>query len=173
MRTIYSKVAIQIGDQSLKGLQFNDVRLTLKNLLLIASTNISTCTLTRSDIEHYLKQRRAPIIAADRGACIPRAFSPFAVAHNLVYGRRRLFLTRKKHLGLGPASLEEGDTIFILCGAASPFVLRPTACLDGGPRHFNLVGEAYAKYLVASYTLCRLVLVEKPEPPQHTPFSYT
>ena len=65
-----------------------------------------------------------------------------------VYGRRRLFTTRKKYLGLGPASLEVGDSVFILPEPVVPFILRPTQapCLKPAasiPRSFNLVGEAY------------------------------
>lgn len=51
---------------------------------------------------------------------------------------RRLFITKGNHLGIGPESFENGDTIWLLPGAAMPFILRQ---LENG--HFMVVGETY------------------------------
>ena len=50
---------------------------------------------------------------------------------------RRVFVTKKGFIGLGPAALQSGDRICALSGAAVPMILRPQ------DDHFVLVGEAY------------------------------
>lgn len=71
------------------------------------------------------------------------------------YGKRKLFITEKGYLGLGPASTAVGDAVCILPGAAGPFVFRRD---EGGGRELGdhdvniecdevkrlrLVGESY------------------------------
>lgn len=51
---------------------------------------------------------------------------------------RSLFRTRKGYLGIGAQSLRMGDEVWLLAGAAVPFILR--SCGDG---EYELVGEAY------------------------------
>ena len=51
---------------------------------------------------------------------------------------RRAFITSNGHLGIGPAILEEGDLVVIICGMEVPMLLR--SC-DGGV--YMLIGEAY------------------------------
>ncbi|KAH7371464.1 hypothetical protein BKA64DRAFT_550256, partial [Cadophora sp. MPI-SDFR-AT-0126] len=51
---------------------------------------------------------------------------------------RRLYLTEKGYLGLGPESTAVGDQVFMLQSARVPFVLRDNA--DGS---FELIGETY------------------------------
>ncbi|KAB5582344.1 heterokaryon incompatibility protein-domain-containing protein [Coniochaeta sp. 2T2.1] len=51
---------------------------------------------------------------------------------------RRLYRTEKGYLGLGPASAEPGDRVYLLGGANVPFVLRTAA--NGA---FELMGETY------------------------------
>ena len=51
---------------------------------------------------------------------------------------RRLFLSSSGHLGLGPGDLAPGDEIWVLGGAATPFVLREG--IDGAK---ILVGPCY------------------------------
>ncbi|OCK78539.1 hypothetical protein K432DRAFT_394682 [Lepidopterella palustris CBS 459.81] len=68
------------------------------------------------------------------------------------YGRRRLFVTRKGYLGLGPASVRVGDEVWVLGGAGAAFVLRGVGEGDGGVGDEkgkgnvavrSVVGEAY------------------------------
>ncbi|GAB1318313.1 Heterokaryon incompatibility domain-containing protein [Madurella fahalii] len=71
------------------------------------------------------------------------------------YGKRKLFVTEKGYLGLGPASTAVGDMVCILPGAAGPFVFRKDEGggigLDddnvdvecGEIRKLRLVGESY------------------------------
>ena len=51
---------------------------------------------------------------------------------------RRPFMSMKGYVGLGPAHMQPGDIICILCGATTPYVLRSYE-----DRRFMLVGEAY------------------------------
>jgi hypothetical protein len=50
---------------------------------------------------------------------------------------RRLFVTQKGYLGLGPEALREGDSVCVLAGGPVPYVLREK---NG---HYLLVGESY------------------------------
>ncbi|KNG82102.1 Ankyrin and HET domain protein [Aspergillus nomiae NRRL 13137] len=54
------------------------------------------------------------------------------------HGRRRLFVTEKRYLGLGPASMLDGDEVWVVPGAGAALVLRP---VEQGT--FTLIGEAY------------------------------
>jgi hypothetical protein len=52
--------------------------------------------------------------------------------------RRRLFKTGAGYMGTGARSLSAGDEVWILHGAAVPFILRPR--LNG---HYHLIGESF------------------------------
>ena len=62
---------------------------------------------------------------------------------------RRLFRTaRWNYVGLGPESMTDRDSLWILAGADVPMVLRPADGVQGGlqdapEKKFELVGEAY------------------------------
>jgi hypothetical protein len=51
---------------------------------------------------------------------------------------RRLFITTKGHLGLGPAAMQTGDLVVVIRGAELPLVLRQDS--EGSS---TLIGEAY------------------------------
>ncbi|KXX75800.1 Heterokaryon incompatibility protein 6, OR allele [Madurella mycetomatis] len=71
------------------------------------------------------------------------------------YAKRKLFITEKGYLGLGPASTAVGDVVCILPGAEGPFVFRRDKCggLELGDhdidieceevKRLRLVGESY------------------------------
>ncbi|KAH6719478.1 heterokaryon incompatibility protein-domain-containing protein [Leptodontidium sp. MPI-SDFR-AT-0119] len=78
---------------------------------------------------------------------------------------RRLVTTDSGHLGLGPATVELGDGIYVLLGSSFPVILRPGKN-DG---HLEVVGECYVdgfmkgeaiekldsgKYSLQQITLC-------------------
>ena len=77
------------------------------------------------------------------------AFERIYKAFETAYAGRRLFRTKKSnYIGIGPRSLEKGDSIWILAGADVPMVLtqREVAGWKGGVGHserWRLVGEAY------------------------------
>ncbi|KAJ4353554.1 uncharacterized protein N0V89_005284 [Didymosphaeria variabile] len=52
---------------------------------------------------------------------------------------RRFFITQTGFLGLGPDPAEPGDEVYIIQGASTPFVLRPTE----DSRSYKIIGEAY------------------------------
>ena len=51
---------------------------------------------------------------------------------------RRMFLTQGNHLGLGPQSLQEGDSVWVVSGLETPVVLRATE--DG---YYHMIGQAF------------------------------
>ena len=50
-----------------------------------------------------------------------------------------LFMTRRGLLGVGYLGMQEGDQIWVLYGACTPFILRPTDVKD----EFRLVGDCF------------------------------
>ena len=50
---------------------------------------------------------------------------------------RRFFITKKGYLGLGPGPMEVGDSVCVLFGGKTPFILRKEE------DHFKLIGESY------------------------------
>ncbi|KAH8883066.1 hypothetical protein GQ53DRAFT_664789 [Thozetella sp. PMI_491] len=65
----------------------------------------------------------------------------FDQAFRVACGGRRLFLTKSGYFGVAPESVRMGDEVYVLAGAAVPFVLRR---LEGGPdNQRRIVGEAY------------------------------
>ena len=66
------------------------------------------------------------------------AIARFETAVGVNTQQRRLFRTARYYLGMGPLSLQEGDSIWALSGAKVPLILRR---LD--PGHYQVVGEAY------------------------------
>jgi len=103
------------------------------------------------DVDASLEQRQnitEPTVAPSVEA---ESRSPFSVVFGDVYGRRRLFVTAKGYLGLGPSSLQVGDKVYILKGANVPFLLREQeredsregATSNESEMNYKLVGEAY------------------------------
>ncbi|KAK0639558.1 heterokaryon incompatibility protein-domain-containing protein [Cercophora newfieldiana] len=62
----------------------------------------------------------------------------FSCAAGLATPQRQLFVSISGHIGLGPGDLSPGDEIWVLRGAATPFILRPGS--DGAK---ILVGPCY------------------------------
>lgn len=50
---------------------------------------------------------------------------------------RKLFSTDNDHLGIGAASLDVGDGVWVLAGGSVPFLLRPHH------NNYRLLAEAY------------------------------
>ena len=55
---------------------------------------------------------------------------------------RRLFVTEKGFIGVGPAELEVGDCIYVLAGGNYPYILRPVEAAERLCT-FELVGHSY------------------------------
>lgn len=88
------------------------------------------------------------------------AGDPHLYATSFVYitGLRRLFVTEKGYVGLGAASVQPGDKVFVFPGGLVPFVLRTSA--EGC---YRLVGEAYVHGIMRGEALkdpsCKLTRV--------------
>jgi hypothetical protein len=86
--------------------------------------------------EEYRNDRLASLIGwNDRWLDARRRFGAAAW---LACRQRRLLVSASGHLGLGPGGAAPGDEIWVLAGAATPFILRP---FGGG--HKMLVGPCY------------------------------
>lgn len=69
----------------------------------------------------------------------PKGPDPLHYTKKLVrMASRRLFITKRGQLGLGPPSMAPGDQVVVLFGGELPFVIRP---LENGTWHF--IGECY------------------------------
>jgi hypothetical protein len=55
--------------------------------------------------------------------------------------QRRMYVTKRGYLGLGPLGIRPGDGIWVVRGARVPFVLRRNATADG--ERLGIVGETY------------------------------
>ena len=66
---------------------------------------------------------------------------PYASVFSKVAAGRRLFRTESGWLGLGPQSLQGGESIWILAAAPTPFALRKA--VNRGDNAYELVGETY------------------------------
>ncbi|KAF2645476.1 HET-domain-containing protein [Massarina eburnea CBS 473.64] len=65
-------------------------------------------------------------------SCYTSALSPLL--------HRRVFITSKRLLGLGPAAMMSGDVVAVLFGGRVPFILRR---VEGEDQGWRLVGECY------------------------------
>ncbi|PHH89529.1 hypothetical protein CDD83_5836 [Cordyceps sp. RAO-2017] len=69
--------------------------------------------------------------------------------------RRTLFVTRMGYIGLGPAKMRVGDSVFVVPGSTTSFILRRAGFCKVEPRWFGvptrrceLVGDCYAHGLI-------------------------
>ena len=74
--------------------------------------------------------------------------SAFMVASEISMLSRSFFVTDTGHMGLGPESTKPGDSVWILAGGATPFILRDVDVSvsdagDFGYRRMTLTGESY------------------------------
>ncbi|KFY27601.1 hypothetical protein V493_03402 [Pseudogymnoascus sp. VKM F-4281 (FW-2241)] len=58
-------------------------------------------------------------------------------------GRRRLFVTKERLIGLGPAGMREGDEVWVLPSAGAIFILRKCNDDDDGDMRYSFIGDAY------------------------------
>jgi hypothetical protein len=64
--------------------------------------------------------------------------------YSLVVQRKRLFISDRRHLGLAPLSIREGDLICILYGSKTPCVLRPLEEQKKvGKEEYQVVSQCY------------------------------
>lgn len=66
--------------------------------------------------------------------------SPYQVLFEKFYLHRCLFTTQTGYMGLGPWTVQTGDVVALVAGAAVPYLLRPSTATPGC---WELVGECY------------------------------
>jgi hypothetical protein len=67
----------------------------------------------------------------------------FHTAARFACNGRKLIFTYKGYIGIGPAASQTGDTVCVLAGGATPFLLRRDPHSQPSKRRFVLVGETY------------------------------
>lgn len=117
----------------------------LKLHVLSITEGHQACTPT---LEHLLEAEKAlladnadPMVAISSNV---KNISDFINTIRPNVGRRRLFVTKERLIGLGPAGMREGDGVWVLPGAGALFILRKCADDDhGNDGRYLLIGDAY------------------------------
>jgi hypothetical protein len=73
---------------------------------------------------------------------IPAAMNVHASVMRATSGRR-MFITSRGYIGLGPVHTQIGDEVAILLGGSTPFMLREAVSAKAGETHWNLLGDCY------------------------------
>jgi hypothetical protein len=73
---------------------------------------------------------------------IPAAMNVHASVMRATSGRR-MFITSRGYIGLGPEHTQIGDEVAILLGGSTPFMLREAVSAKAGETHWNLLGDCY------------------------------
>jgi hypothetical protein len=82
---------------------------------------------------------RDPIMSTD----LVRAMGngPYVASWNREFICRRYFRTQHDYLGLSVQTIQSGDGVYLIAGAAVPYVFRPVS--ENSKDGFRLIGEAY------------------------------
>ncbi|PGH04637.1 hypothetical protein AJ79_07034 [Helicocarpus griseus UAMH5409] len=126
-------------DRNLSSPQHQNLIYYLFKLQCFAATEPCPFTPTLEQIEE--RYHGADWEAYDKHSTIvlPEESADYYMSVRSRYGKRRVFVTSKRYLGLGPRSTQVGDEIWVLPGAGAAFVLRKAR--EGSS--YWLIGEAY------------------------------
>jgi hypothetical protein len=89
-------------------------------------------------VNHIIEKVGSLDPASEEKKKLDRDFDDITESFRVAYSCRRLFRTKKNYLGIAAESVEKGDAVWVLAGAAVPLVLRPAKL-----GRWKLVGEAY------------------------------
>jgi hypothetical protein len=105
---------------------------------------VTTLTNTRSAQAHdgYSIEELYELVIRDTQVNLMSLPHPFAVVVGVCTAKRRLIVTEKGYIGLGPLDVQMGDEVFVLQGGQVPFVLRRYEEF-GVLRHGLYVGDCY------------------------------
>ncbi|KLJ12936.1 hypothetical protein EMPG_12103 [Blastomyces silverae] len=110
----------------------------LFKLQCFAATESSPFTPTLDQVEEWHKSMSWEPYEKHKRIVLPDECCDFYESVRSRYGKRRVFVTSKRYLGLGPCSMLAGDEMWVLPGAGSVFVLRKE-----GSSSMRIIGEAY------------------------------
>ncbi|KAK2752525.1 hypothetical protein FQN55_006638 [Onygenales sp. PD_40] len=114
----------------------------LFKLQCLARTEETPYTPTLGQVEECYRSTDWMAYREHQTIVLPEGAGEFYQSVRSKYGKRRLFVTEKRYLGLGARSVMVGDEVWVLPGAGAAFVLRREGEGEGG-RRFRMVGEAY------------------------------
>jgi hypothetical protein len=93
-----------------------------------------------NEMEVMAQAKRGPLAESERMSQYSNSEKLYIDTFmNPVIDGRKLFRTNNDLLGLCPDTAEEGDSVWIICGAKVPYILRSVP----GSGSFRLIGEAY------------------------------
>ena len=145
--------ALPAGNGMLTGALYleliKDTLVTLDNL---RSRGAGEFLPSSRELEQYLLQQAASSTSVDED--VRHQIWPFFATHSSALHGRRLFVTLKGYLALGPRSLRPGDAVYVVAGAKMPLILRHgdpwgiQSCMKrqvyaDEPEELRLVGPAY------------------------------
>jgi hypothetical protein len=92
--------------------------------------------------EHTADQQDTSILLTTLTGGGKTEWDKWAPTMRNIMRKRRLFISRNGHIGIGPVDAQPSDVVFIISGCNFPIVLRPRG------DKFAVVGEAYSECLV-------------------------
>ncbi|KAF2137710.1 uncharacterized protein K452DRAFT_301685 [Aplosporella prunicola CBS 121167] len=113
-------------DGSVNGPYFQELKPLIEHIERLVATepDATSCFPTAEGIRNFGLYSPWKVFTDD-GKVDPKANQPgFNTSFARVYRRRRIFVTEKKYIGLGPSDLEVGDVVALIPGCKTPMLLR-------------------------------------------------
>jgi hypothetical protein len=118
---------------------FDETKTTLREISKKYGNGIAVPGMNA--INDTIKQLESLDPGSEKKKKVDRDFDGISEAFRIAYSCRRLFRTKKNYLGIAAESLEVGDEVWVLAGAAVPLILRPAENGEHGER--KVIGETY------------------------------
>lgn len=129
--------------RTIESKHFDCVRRVIPKLEALRVDTEDLCIPVTHEIAEYFAAGEELVFGPDGfWITILPAYQPFIESYIRAYRRRRLFSTRGGYLGLGFASLEASDTVWLVPGYGMPMILRP-ASPGADDQSFQFQGHAY------------------------------
>ena len=90
--------------------------------------------------QSHAKQKEQSVELYTPCKYIPKHAKLFGSLTQSLWPDRRLYITSKGYIGLGPLSTQVGDEVWVICDAKIPLVLHPQ---PENSKQCRLVGETY------------------------------
>lgn len=140
------------GEMLMGALYLELIANTLETLDDLRSKGAGEFLPSSRELEEYLLRQAASSTSVEED--VHHQTWTFFSAHSSVLHGRRLFVTLKGYLGIGPRSMCPGDAVYVVAGAKMPLILRHgdpwgiRSCMKrqvypDKPEQLRLIGPAY------------------------------